>query len=116
MIEKAIARITEQQQGLSEVSRTFGVGEQLKDICRESSFVAKLVFEDLENPEMSLAKAEEQINKKADEIHKKTKSKNVCVTLHMADKILRDFYCLPPKGEAPATASAPKLINIDDFI
>jgi nitrogenase molybdenum-iron protein alpha/beta subunit len=116
MIEKAIARITEQQQGLSEEDNVFGVGEQLKDICRESAEIAELVFQDLENPEMSISKAEEKIHAKADELHKKHKGKSVCVTPHIADKILRDFYGLPPKGEAPATSSAPKLIDINDFI
>ena len=116
MIEKAIARITEQQQGISEESCVFGVGEQLKDICRESSFVARLVLEDLENPEMSIVKAEARIHAKADELHKKNKGNSACVTPHMADKILRDFYCLPPKGEAPASSSSSKLIDINDFI
>lgn len=116
MIEKAIARITEQQQGLPEESNVYGVGEHLKDICMESAEIAELVFQDLENPEMSISKAEEKIHAKADELHKKYKSSSVCVTPHIADKILRDFYGLQPKGEAPATASAPKLIDINDFI
>ncbi len=116
MIEKAIARITEQQQGISEESCVFGVGEQLKDICRESAELAELVYQDLENPEMSIAKAEAKIHAKADELHKKNKGRSACVTPQLADKILRDFYGLLPKGEAPVTASAPKLIDINDFI
>lgn len=115
MIEKAIARITEQQQGLPEEDNVFGVGEQLKDICREGEAIAELVYQDLENPEMSLAKAEAQINKKADELHKKNKGRKVCVNPLIADKILRDFYGLPPKGEAPA-ASDSKLISLDEYM
>lgn len=115
MIEKAIARITEQQQGLSEESRAFGVGEQLKDICRESAEIAELVYQDLDNPEMSIAKAEAKIHAKADELHKQNKSKEVCITLYIADKILRDFYGLPPKGEAPAEPKQ-KIISLDEYI
>lgn len=116
MIQKAIDRITEQQNGLSEEDTVFGVGEQLKDICRESAEIAELVFQDLENPEMSIQKAEAKIHAKADELHKQNKGKQICITPHVADKILRDFYGLPSKGEAPATASAPTLIDINDFI
>ncbi len=115
MIEKAIARITEQQQGLSEESNVFGVGEQLKDICRESAEIAELVYQDLENPEMSIKQAEAKIHAKADELHKKNKGNSACVTLHLADKILRDFYGLPPKGEAPA-APEQKIISLDEYI
>ncbi|MBP3442423.1 MAG: hypothetical protein J6L62_06425 [Clostridia bacterium] len=116
MIQKAIDRITEQQEGLSEADTVFGVGEQLKDICRESAEIAEIVFQDLENPEMSIKKAEAKIHAKADELHKKNKGRQICVTPHIADKILRDFYGLPSKGEAPATESEPKLIDINDFI
>ena len=70
MIQKAIDRITEQQKGLSEADTVFGVGEQLKDICRESAEIAELVFQDLENPEMSIKKAEAKIHAKADELDK----------------------------------------------
>lgn len=116
MIQKVIDRITEQQEGLSEADTVFGVGEQLKDICRESAEIAELVFQDLKNPEMSIKNAEAKIHAKANELHKQNKGKQICVTPHIADKILRDFYGLPSKGEAPATVSAPTLIDINDFI
>lgn len=116
MIQKAIDRITEQQKGVSEEDTVFGVGEQLKDICRESAEIAELVYQDLENPEMSIKKAEAKIHAKADELYKKNKGRQICVTPLIADKILRNFYGLPPKGETPAIETEPKLIDINDFI
>ena len=36
------------------------VGEQLKDICRSDPHCAEIVMQDLENPDMSLAKCEKK--------------------------------------------------------
>ena len=109
MIQKAIDRITEQQNGLAETDVVFGVGEQLKNICRESAEISELVFQDLANEQMSVKAVEKKIEAYA-------KAHGGCTPPQAADKIIRDFYGLPPKDEVPATASEPKLIDINDFI
>ena len=115
-IDLAIEKITAQQKGLTEDDNVFGVGEQLKDICRESEAIAELVLADLDNTEMSITMAEKQLEKKADELHKKKGGKKVRISLLLADKIIRDFYGLPPKGEAPPKPDAPKIINLEDLM
>ena len=109
MIKKAIDRLTEQQQGLSENDKVYWVAEQIKDICKESETNAELVFQDLENEQMSVKAVEKKIEAYA-------KQHGGCTPPQVADKIIRDFYGLPPKGEVVATESAPKLIDINDFI
>ena len=115
-IDAAIEKITAQQKGYTEEDNVFGVGEQLKDICRESEAIAELVLTDLDNPDMSIEKAEEQIEKKADEIQKKKGGKKVRISPLLADKLIRDFYGLPPKGEAPPKPDTPKIINLEDMM
>lgn len=109
MIQKAIDRLSEQQIGLDENNKIFWIAEQIKDICRESEAIAELVFQDLENKQMSVRAVEKKIEAYA-------KTHGGCTPPQAADKIIRDFYGLPPKGEVPATESEPKLIDINDFI
>ena len=104
------------QQGL-ENTAVWMVGEQLKDICRREPACAKIVEEDLENKEMSLEKCEKKIREYADELHKKTKGKCVCVPPNVAESIIREFYGLPAAGE---TVTEPKaesgLLDLDDLL
>jgi hypothetical protein len=92
------------------------VGEQLKDICRSDPHCAEIVMQDLENPDMSLAKCEKKIKAYAD----KHKTGNFsCVIPSVADKLIRDFYGLPAAG-APAPVVAkqedkPAVIDIADL-
>lgn len=108
MIEKAITRITEQQQGLTEKNKVYWVAEQLKDICRESAEISELVYQDLENTKMSVAEAEKKIEAYA-------RKNGGCTPPPMSDNILRDFYGLPPKGEAPAEPKQ-KIISLDAYM
>lgn len=112
MIEQAIAKITAQQ--TDETSMAYMVGEHLKDICRRNPKDAELIFHDLDVEEMSINHAEKQISAYADEQWKSGKS--VCVTLKVADGILRSFYGLSdlqPGIEIRYDARAAS--TIDDF-
>lgn len=109
MINKAIDRLSEQQRGLGEDNKVYWVAEQIKDICRESEAIAELVYQDLANEQMSVKAVEKKIEAYA-------KKHGGCTPPQAADKIIREFYGLSPKGESPATAPAPNLIDINDFI
>ena len=114
-IEQVNEKISEQQKGL-ENSPAFFVGEQLKGICSASEEIAEIVLTDLENPDMSIVKAEAQIKKYADENRKGANS--FCVTPDIAEKIIRKFYGVdgievPPEKSSVKDAS---FINLDDFV
>ena len=111
-IEKVIEKISEQQRGL-ENTPAFYVGEQLKGICKSSENVAEIVLQDLDNPEMSIVKAEAQIKKYADEHHGAAKS--FCVTPDAAEGIIKKFYGVD-SFETSAPKSEENYINLDDFI
>ena len=111
-IEKVTEKISEQQRGL-ENSPAFYVGEQLKEICKSSEKIAEIVLQDLENPDMSISNAENQIKKYADSQHGSAKS--FCVPPNVAENIIKKFY-----GVDSFDTSAPKAdanyINLDDFV
>ena len=118
-----IAKIEAQQKGL-ENTGAWMAGEQLKDICRQEPSYADIVAADLENPDMSLEKAERQIKAKADELRKGIKNAScVCVPPNVAEDILRKFYGLPAAGDravmthgAPSQAADQGLISLEDFL
>lgn len=94
-------KIEAQQKGLEDTA-IWMVGEQLKDICSREPDSAKLVAEDLENKDMSLANAEKKIKAYAD---KHRKGNFACVPPNVAEKILREFYGLPGASEPKAVAA-----------
>lgn len=110
----------EQLQKGKENTAPWMVGEQLKDICRREPRCEQIVLEDLENPDMSLEKCEKKICEHADELHKKTKGKCVCVPPNVAEGIIREFYGL---GEAEQQngqqteqpAAKAKILSLEDF-
>ena len=107
--ELAIEKIEKQQKG-KEGSAVFYAGEQLKDICHESEHNADIVSTDLDNPEMSIAKCEREIEKYA----RNHKSGNCgCCPPDVADGIIRKFYGIPEAGEAPKPSS---MLDLSDFI
>ena len=109
-------KITALQKG-KENTAPWMVGEQLKDICRREPACAKIVEEDLENKEMSLEECAKAIQKHADELHKKTKGKCICVPPNVAEGIIRKFYGLPEAGETePAPKAESSLLNLDDLL
>lgn len=118
MVNTVIAKIEAQQVGHNEYSPVYQVGEHLKDICRSYPEQADLLLNDLDNPEMTIVKAERKIKEFADK-HKKGGA--ACVPPGIADKILRDFYGLAP---APEASEQPKeqrnvsdgIIDLADFM
>ena len=118
-----IAKIEAQQKG-RENTGVWMVGEQLKDICRQDPSCADIVAADLENPDMSLEKAERQIKARADELRKGMKNAScVCVPPNVAEDILRKFYGLPAAGEkvvathgVPSKTADQGLISLEDFL
>lgn len=94
-------RIEAQQKG-KENTPAWMVGEQLKDICRSDPHCAELILQDLDNPDMSIEKAECQLKAWADK--QKRTGNCVCVPPNVAENILRKFYGLP---EASSREAAP---------
>lgn len=106
--------LIEQQQKGMEGTAVWMVGEQLKDICRREPDCESILAEDLQNPDMSLAKAERKIEAYA-RAHKK--GKEGCCPPQEAEKILREFYGLPGAGEAPAASPAQgKILSLADLM
>lgn len=125
---KAFALVEEQQKAVEECRPAWCVGEQLKIIIREEPDSAELLARDLEVKEMSITMAEKKIREKADELHKSSKGKCVCVTPMQAEAVLRKFYGLkdrenlvpddkvPEEGtDAPSGETGTDTINLEDF-
>lgn len=118
-----IAKIEAQQKG-RENTGVWMVGEQLKDICRGDPHCSEILAADLENPDMSLEKAERQIKAKADEMKKGMKNAScVCVPPNVAEDILRKFYGLPAAGDSsgvkrgtPLQVADQGMISLEDFL
>lgn len=72
------------------------VAEQLMDICRAEPICAALLDQDLDVEAMSITEAEKKIKAYAD-AHKT--GSFACVTPVEAERILREFYGLPQRGE-----------------
>lgn len=114
MLDSVIAKIEAQQKG-KEGTAAFMVGEQLKDICRNNPAAAELVDKDLDVPEMSIDCAEKKIKEYAD---KQKKVNNcVCVPPDAAEKIIREFYGLPERGnESASSSSGAGFIDLSNFL
>ena len=94
----AIEKLNAQQARVPARSAPWMVAEQLKEICRNEPACAELIAQDLDNPEMSITKAEAKIKDFAD---KNKTGRFACVTPIEAEEILRKFYGLPERGTAP---------------
>jgi hypothetical protein len=87
------------------------VGEQLKDIIRNNEKAQEIVSQDLDVPEMSLAKCEAKIKAYADG-HKT--GNFACVTPIEAERIICEFYGIPIADKAEVKPdSAP--LTLDSF-
>lgn len=119
MLDRLIEKIEEQQKG-KEGTPVFAVGEQLKDICRNSAKAAEIVLHDLDIPEMSIAHAAKKIKEYADKHHGSNRC--FCVDPITADGIVRKFYGLEDiqedKKEADKTETntKSKFIDLKDFL
>ncbi|MDR1328534.1 MAG: hypothetical protein LBK23_02915 [Oscillospiraceae bacterium] len=111
---RANSAIEAQQREHGEYSTPWMVGEQLKDICAREPAAAELIAQDLENPEMSLEKAERKIKAWADK-HKKSGAGGVGVPPVIAEGILREFYGLAARdaGTAGDRGRSPLQGNVD---
>ena len=105
--QEAIAAIEAQQP--KNRSAVWMVGEQLKDIVRESEAAAEILLTDLrENKEITLAAAEKKIAERA----KTNRVGNCgCVTPAEAEDILREFFGLPGREEENR-----KVVDLADFL
>lgn len=116
-VAMALQALEAQQREVKERSAPWMVAEQLKDICRREPRSAELIAQDLEVKEMSVVEAERKIKAYAD-AHKT--GNFACVTPPEADRILREFYGLPPAGEEPerpaTAAKASAVLSLDDFL
>lgn len=118
--KQAIEKLQQQQAKHADGSAPFAVAEQLIAICQREPAAAALLNADLDNDEMSIVHAEAQIKKRADEIHRKTKSNSVCVSPAVAEAVLRKFYGLPNSGAAVPDTPAPDSdlfnLRVEDFL
>lgn len=92
----AIEKLKAQQANVKEGSPQWMVAEQLMDICRAEPICAALLDQDLDVEAMSITEAEKKIKAYAD-AHKT--GSFACATPVEADRILREFYGLPQRGE-----------------
>ncbi len=114
-LDEAIEKITGQQP--KERTPVWMVGEQLKDILRAEPELAEIVLEDLEGKSDALVKCEKEIKAFADK-HKSGNS--FCVIPAEAERIIREFFGLPGRGERPTarTEKAPgaQVLDLADFL
>lgn len=108
-LSNAIAKIAAQQS--KERTPVWMVGEQLKDILRGEPHLADIVAQDLDVKEMALTECEKEIKAFADK-HKTGGFS--CVIPSEAERIIREFYGLPARGEAEEPAGD-NLIRLEDF-
>ena len=102
-------KISAQQKG-KDGTAAWMVGQQLRDILAADPALEEIVDKDLDVDEMDLEHCAERIKAKADELHKQTNSRCVCVTPDVAEGIIREFYGLPIASKAsPVAAVAPAL-------
>ena len=115
-LDSVVAKIEAQQEKCKD-SAAWCVGEQLKDMAREDPSVAELLDKDLDIENMSIVEAEKKIKAYADN-HRKGKCGYVPPT--ESDRILREFYGLPGRGEVktnqPAEQECSKVIDISSFL
>lgn len=115
MIDRAIEAITAQQANFTEFDATYQVGEQLKQIVRETPGAAELVVQDLQGEGMGIAQCERKIHDFADKNRNKTNC--VCAPPSEADKIIREFYGIAKSESEPKAAPTAGLaINLADFL
>ena len=96
-VELAIQRLREQQSRVKERSPQWMVAQQLMDLVRAEPQCAEILAQDLEVEAMSITEAEKKIKAFAD-AHKT--GNFACVTPEESDRILREFYGLPPRTGA----------------
>lgn len=116
---KLCEKISSQQEG-KEFTDIFMVGDQIKDICRNSEKATQLVLSDLDVPAMSLEKCAGEIKKEADRIQREKRGNCICIPPDMAEGIIRKFYGIPEDSAECRTQSSEQasdnIIRLEDFI
>lgn len=114
ILEIALDKITAQQP--EDRTPVWMVGEQLKDMLRAEPHLAEIIVQDLDVEDMSLKDCEKKIKKFADK-HKKGGFS--CVLPLEAERIIREFYGLPARGETPAPVETYDqndiVLHLEDF-
>lgn len=113
-LEKVLQAIEEQQKKLGD-GPAFWVGEQLKDILRETPAAAQIVLEDF-SAGHTVAECEKQIRAYAD---KHRHGSAGCCPPQEADRIIREFFGIAGCTQAAAPAEkhpARRSINLADFM
>lgn len=111
-------KIGELQAKLDPDSCAYEIGEQLKDICRRDPACVEILLEDLQNPDMGLAAADEMLY---DWGKKQAKGKGgYGISGRQAEKLLREFYGLPEAGAAAPAAETPRaesmVLDLSSFL
>ena len=109
-LEKVLQAIEEQQKKLGD-SPAFWVGEQMKDILRETPAAAQIVLEDF-SAGHTVADCEKKIKAYARQHHG-------CCPPTEADRIIREFFGITGCTQAAAPAEkrpARRVINLADFM
>ncbi len=110
-LEEAVRKIAEQQ--TAERTPVWMVGEQLKELLRDQPELAEIVLEDLDGKPEALAKCEKKIKEFAD---RNKKGHFACVIPAEAERIIREFFGLPKRGERPAEPRGKPMLNLVDFL
>ena len=112
VIERLSAIIEAQQKGHEE-EPIYMIGEQLKEIAERESASAELLLRDLEVDGMGLEGAAKELKKYADK-HSGRRG-CFCISPKVAEKILREFYCLG-EPQTVSTPAAPGRIDLGSFL
>lgn len=105
---RVVELIEEQQKKLGRCP-AWGVGEQLKKMCRKDRRIAALVEKDLESPGMGIAEAEKNIRAFA-------MRHGGFATEEEGEQILRKFYGLGEAEKAEPATAAPEVLSLTDFL
>lgn len=89
------------------------VGQILLGLCEADAHIARLVEQDLENPDMSLEKCFAKMR----EIAQK-KQKNNCYYMlpEEAEKTIRDFYGIPERKAGTASQHQTEILDLADLM
>lgn len=90
---------------------------QIRDIVDESEELAEIVVQDLENGH-SLKGLAAEMQKKADEIHHKSKDSCVVITPSEADEVIRKYFGLPAEDQTAAQEPEQEdvILDLESFL
>ena len=104
-LEIALEKITAQQPKWR--NNVWLLGEHLKDILRSEPHLAELVAQDLDVKEMSISECEKKLKASVG-------PRSGRVETMEAERIIREFYGLPARGETPEPGGS-RLMSLEDF-